>query len=864
MTTGQRIERTETERYDPRPIERRWRQRWEESGLYTTPDHVAGRDNWYALTMFPYPSGDLHVGHWFAMTPSDAMARFRRMRGYNVLFPMGFDAFGLPAENAAIKGGLHPRDWTDANIERMRGQLKSMGAMFDWTREVNSSQPEYYRWTQWWFLQMYKMGLAYRAGAAVNWCPTDQTVLANEQVVDGLCERCDTPVVQRFQEQWFFRTTQYAEELLRNEDFDWPEHVKVMQRNWIGRSEGAEVSFALDTPAGDRPADPSTGSGRTEGERPSTGSGRTDESELRVFTTRPDTLFGVTFMVLAPEHPLVSRITTPEQRAVVDAYVEAAARATEIERQSTEREKTGVFTGAYCINRLNGRRVPIWIADYVLSTYGTGAVMAVPAHDERDFAFAQQYGLPIEVVIAPVDWGGTSLEAAYIEPGTMVHSAQFDGMSSTEAKSAITRYLDEQGWGKASIVYRLRDWLISRQRYWGAPIPMVYCEQCGIVPVPEDQLPVALPYDVEFLPTGDSPLARSEEFVRTSCPQCEAPARRETDTMDTFVDSSWYFMRYPDARNAAAPVARDLADAWLPVDQYTGGAEHATMHLLYARYFYKVARDAGLVPGDEPFTRYFAQGVILGPDGRRMSKSRGNVVAPDEQVERWGADTFRAYLMFLGPWEQGGPYDVEGIVGVSRWLNRVWSLVADPPSFAASTTEAAPAGAYEAAARELRSLAHRTLARVTDDLERYRMNTSLAALMELTNALQRARDESARGGGAVERAAWAEAIELLILMMAPACPHMAEELWERTGHEYSVHQQPWPAADPELVHRETVQIPVQVNGRVRERIEVPVEASEAEVRVLAEAQPRIAEQLAGQEVARVVYVPGRLLNIVLR
>nr|HRC62508.1 leucine--tRNA ligase [Dehalococcoidia bacterium] len=582
MTTQ---ERTEAERYQPQDVERRWQERWAESGLYRIPDHVPGRENWYALTMFPYTSGDLHIGHWFAMAPSDALARYRRMRGHNVLFPIGFDAFGLPAENAAIKGGSkHPMDWTMANIDRMRGQLKRMGAMFDWEREVNTSAPEYYRWTQWWFLQLYKMGLAYRAEAAANWCPFDQTVLANEQVVDGKCERCDTPVVQRLMEQWFLRTTHYAEELLDNEGLDWPEHVKLMQRNWIGRSEGAEVSFALEAPTED------------------------GTDEIRVFTTRPDTLCGVTFMVLAPEHPLVRQLTTPDRREAVEAYLDAAARATEIERQSTERPKTGVFTGAYCVNRLTGDRVQIWTADYVLYTYGTGAVMGVPAHDQRDFDLAREYDIPVKVVIAPAGWDGADLEAAYTEPGTMVHSGQFDGLPSEQAKKAITDYLEGQGWGRARVVYRLRDWLVSRQRYWGAPIPMVYCDECGIVPVPESELPVALPYDVEFKPTGESPLARSDEFVHVACPSCSGPARRETDTMDTFMCSSWYFMRYPDARNEAMPVSSEAATAWLPVDQYTGGAEHATMHLLYARFFYKAARDAGVVPGDEPFTRYFAQG----------------------------------------------------------------------------------------------------------------------------------------------------------------------------------------------------------------------------------------------------------------
>ena len=831
MTTGEppAMERADAERYQPQEVEQRWQQRWADTGLYRTADHVPGRENWYALTMFPYTSGDLHIGHWFAMAPSDALARYRRMRGRNVLFPIGFDAFGLPAENAAIKGGgLHPYDWTMANIERMRGQLKRMGAMFDWGREVNTSSPEYYRWTQWWFLQLYRIGLAYRAEAAANWCPSCQTVLANEQVVDGRCERCDTLVVQRWMAQWFLRTTHYAEEMLDNADLEWPDYVKLMQRNWIGRSAGAEVSFALEVPIPD------------------------ETDEIRVFTTRPDTLCGVTFMVLAPEHPLVPQLTTPDRRAEVEAYLDGAARATEIERQSTDRPKTGVFTGAYCINRLTGDRIQIWTADYVLYTYGTGAVMGVPAHDQRDFEFAREYGVPVNVVIAPPDWDGTPFQTAYTEPGTMVNSGEFDGLPSEEAKAAIPRHLEASGWGRPQVVYRLRDWLISRQRYWGAPIPMVYCDDCGIVPVPDSDLPVVLPYDVEFKLTGESPLARSEAFVNTSCPECGKSARRETDTMDTFACSSWYFMRYPDAHNTQHPVSPEAARAWLPVDQYTGGAEHATMHLLYARFFYKAARDAGIVPGDEPFVRYFAQGQILGPDGRRMSKSRGNVVAPDAQVERWGADTFRAYLMFLGPWEQGGPYDVDGIVGVSRWLHRIWSLVVAQPPELVDAPE-------ETASRELRSLAHRTLERVTDDIERYRMNTMVAALMELTNAMQRQRE-----AGPVDRVAWDETVRLLILMLTPACPHMGEELWERTGHEYSVHQQEWPQPDPALLHRQTVEIPVQVNGRVREHIDVPAEASEAEVRSLAESRLRVAEQLAGREVVRVVYVPGRLLNLVVR
>ncbi len=829
--------RTRAERYDHTAIERRWQQRWAAEGLYRTPDHDPQRPNRYHLTMFPYTSGDLHIGHWFAIAPSDALARFHRMRGSNVLFPIGFDAFGLPAENAAIKGGAHPADWTRANIERMRGQLRSMGAMFDWSREVATNAPDYYRWTQWWFLQLYKQGLAYRHEAPANWCPSCNTTLANEQVVDGRCERCETPVEQRRLAQWFLRITNYAEELLANEQLDWPEHVKVMQRNWIGRSEGAEAAFALDAGA--------LAGGEAEGDAAD------EPSEIRVFTTRPDTLCGVTFMVLAPEHPLVERLTTEEQRAAVEAYVYDAESATEIERQATDRPKSGVFTGSSCVNRLTGERVPIWIADYVLASYGTGAVMGVPAHDQRDFEFAQQYGLPITVVVAPPEWDGEPLDAAHVEAGTMVCSGQFDGLPSEEAKGAIARHLGERDWGGPTVTYRLRDWLISRQRYWGAPIPIVYCDDCGEQPVPDAELPVKLPYDVEFLPTGQSPLALSEEFVNTTCPACGGAARRETDTMDTFMCSSWYFMRYCDPQDAEHALSPQLAESWLPVDQYTGGSEHATMHLLYARFFYKAARDAGIVPGDEPFTRYFSQGQILGPDGRRMSKSRGNAVAPDAQVERWGADAFRAYLMFLGPWEQGGPYDVDGIVGVARWLNRAWTVATEPPALVD--------GGDAEQARALRQQAHQTLARVTHDLERLRFNTMVAALMEYTNALWRARES-----GAQDRAAWDEALSLLALMLAPACPHLAEELWQRAGRAGFVHGQPWPEADADLVRRDTVELPVQVNGRVRERLEVPADADEAAVRAAALASERVRAHIEGHEIVRAIYVPGRMLNLVVK
>jgi leucyl-tRNA synthetase len=807
------------DRYHAGPVEAKWQERWEKDNIYNTDLYNPG-EKFYFLTMLPYTSGDLHVGHWYPMSPSDAAARYKRMNGKNVFFPMGFDAFGLPAENAAIKRGIHPRVWTYENIDRMRGQLKRMGAMFDWKHEVITADPEYYRWNQWFFIKMFEKGLAYRKMAPANWCPSCQTVLANEQVVNGACERCGTAVIQKDLEQWFFRIRDYAEELLDFSHMEWPDPVVTMQRNWIGRSEGLEVAFDLDV-AG------------------------VDEESIRVFTTRPDTIFGVTFMVLAPEHPLVEKITTPEHRLAVEEYVDQARRQTEIERLSTEREKTGVFTGAYCVNKFNGAKVPIWIADYALVWYGTGAVMGVPAHDERDFAFAKKFGLECPVVIAPPDWDGTPLGEAYLDTGAMFNSGQFNGLTNEAGKQAIMDFAEEQGWGERKITYRIRDWLISRQRAWGTPIPMIYCEDDGIVPVPEDQLPVQLPDDAEYLPTGKSPLARHEGFVNTECPRCGKPARRETDTMDTFMDSNWYFIRYlsPDYRDG--PVDPELAEAWLPVDQYTGGAEHAVMHLLYARFFWKVARDLGVVKGPEPFLCLFNQGQILGPDGQRMSKSRGNVIAPDDQVEKWGADCFRCYLMFIGPWEDGGPFRVDGISGIDRWLNRSWNLVVNGPAYA------------DVDGTDLRRLTHKTLRRVTQDYEGFRWNTALAAMMEMVNGLTRARE-----AGPVNEDAWSEAIEKMILMMAPVAPHLAEELWERTGRPYSVHLQAWPAWDPALAQEEEITLVVQVNGKVRDRLTAPAEITEAAAIELAMASPVVQRHLEGKTPKLVKYVPGKLVNIV--
>lgn len=812
------------DRYEPHVIEPKWRKRWEDSNLYAARDDDP-RPKWYALTMFPYPSGDLHTGHWYAMAPSDVAARYRRMRGYNVMFPMGFDSFGLPAENAAIKRGIDPREWTYQNIERMRGQLRLMGAGFDWEREVITSDPEFYRWTQWWFLQFYKHGLAYQAEALANWCPGCQTVVANEQVLDGKCERSDDVVERKMMRQWFFKITAYAEELLRYDGIDWPDRIRNMQRNWIGRSEGAHLDFTVDVDGVD--------------------------SLLTVFTTRPDTVYGATFMVIAPEHPLVTRVTTPEQRGAVAEYVAATGRTSEVDRLSTEREKTGVFTGAYAVNRFNGARIPIWIADYVLVTYGTGAVMAVPAHDQRDFDFAKKYGLEVIPVYDHAEVDVTKpLAAAIPYGGRMINSGGFDGTPWSDAIRKVVEHAEAEGVGKGAVTYRLRDWSVSRQRFWGAPLPFIHCGACGTQPVPDEDLPVTLPEKVEFRPTGQSPLTLLEDWVNVPCPKCGGAAKRETDTLDTFMCSSWYQMRYVDPRNPERPFSAQAARQWFPVDQYTGGAEHAVMHLLYTRFFWKAARDMGMVEGDEPMKRLFNQGVILGPDGNRMSKSRGNVVAPDEQVEKWGADAFRCQLMFVGPWDQGGPYNPTGMSGIVRWLHRLWSLATDPcERTAAPNVEAT---------RELRRATHKTILAATEEIENFRFNTLISRLMEHTSAMQRARE-----AGAVDGEAWEEALQTALLLTAPLAPHITEELWERVGHGYSIHTSSWPVADSEFAADEAVEIAVQVNGKVRDRVLLPLGCSEANAAAAVFALPKIQEQLGGSEPRRVIYVPGKLFSIVL-
>jgi leucyl-tRNA synthetase len=762
------------------------------------------------------------------MAPSDAHARFRRMQGYNVLHPMGFDAFGLPAENAAIKRGIHPHAWTMENIANMRRQLRSMGPVYDWEREIITCVPEYYKWNQWFFLKFYRAGLAYRAFAPANWCPSCNTVLANEQVEDGKCERCGTEVTRRDLNQWFFRITQYADELLDHSKIDWPERINLLQTNWIGRSEGVEVEFDISEYG-------------------------LEERVLKAFTTRIDTIYGVTFVAMAPEHPLVSRLTEPEYRADVEAYVEQARRQTEIERTSTEKAKTGLFTGAYCVNKLRGEHVPIVVADYVLLSYGTGVVMGVPAHDQRDFEFARRYRLPIKVVVAPPGWSGERLSQAYVDEGAQVNSGQFDGLPSSEGKERIADYIEQMGWGRRSISYHMRDWLISRQRYWGTPIPIIYCDECGTVPVPEEDLPVLLPEDAEFKPTGESPLINHAGFVNTDCPRCGRPAKRETDTMDTFVDSAWYYLRYASPHYDNGPFDPDAVREWCPVDQYTGGADHAVKHLLYARFFTKALRDLGLVDFDEPFIRLYNQGTILGEDHEKMSKSRGNVAAPDEFVEQFGADVVRCYLMFLGPWDQGGPWSDAGINGMARWLNRVWDLTErDARQLDDFAKDAG-------ATRDLQRLMHKTISRVGEDLERFKFNTALAALMEYTNGLAQAWER--KGIGSEH---WSEAIEKLLVMMSPMAPHVSEELWERTGHEHSVHDQMWPTWDPALAADETITLVVQVNGRVRDKLDVPVSITEDEARRLALASERIKPYTAGEEIAKVIYVPGRLVNVVVK
>ncbi|HEY8486570.1 MAG TPA: leucine--tRNA ligase, partial [Limnochordales bacterium] len=791
--------------YDPHTLEPRWQAYWDEQRLHQV--HEGGqRPKRYVLGMFPYPSGRLHMGHLRNYTLVDVVARYSRMRGYNVLNPMGWDAFGLPAENAAIQHGEHPARWTYGNIDVMRNQLKRLGISYDWSREIATCDPEYYRWNQWLFLLMYRRGLAYRAEARVNWCPACQTVLANEQVVGGECWRCHSRVEQRLLKQWFLRITAYAERLLQDLDLleGWPERVKVMQRNWIGRSEGAQVRFRV----------------------------KETGDELVVFTTRPDTLFGVTFMVLSPRHPLAQRLTegTPQAQVVRRMAEQMTAR----EQELAELPKEGVPTGAHAINPVNGEAVPIWVGNYVLMEYGTGAIMGVPAHDQRDLEFARRYGLPVRIVIqgpgVPED--PARLERAYEEPGVMVNSGPFTGLPSEQGKRAVVEHLQAAGLGQPSVQYRLRDWLISRQRYWGTPIPIVYCARCGEQPVPEEELPVVLPAQVDFAPKGKPPLASSPEFLQARCPRCGSSAQRETDTMDTFVDSSWYFLRFCSPRESRLPFDREAVAYWMPVDQYIGGIEHAVLHLLYSRFFTKVLYDEGLVSFQEPFTRLFTQGMVtLG--GYAMSKSRGNVVDPLDVVSRFGADTARLFILFAAPPEKDLEWSESGVEGAFRFLQRAYRLV-DQWAPLLEGVEAYRSGDGQSLGereRALRRAVHRAVRKVTQDCEeRFSFNTAIAALMEAVNELYRYREQVA---DQPHRGVIRESLELLTLCLAPFVPHIAEQMWERLGHAPSVHLQPWPAYDPQALEVEQVTVVVQVNGRVRDRITLPADASEEELRAAA-------------------------------
>jgi len=801
------------ERYDPAVVEAKWQRRWQERRT-NSPDLRTAARPYYTLMMFPYPSAEgLHVGHAFAFPGVDIHARFRRLQGFEVFEPIGFDAFGIHTENYALRVGTNPRHLVPRIIENFTRQLHRLGLMVDWAHVVDTTAPDYYRWTQWIFLQLFKNGLAVRKKAPVNWCPTCQTVLANEQVIDGECERHPgTQVEQRLTEQWFFTITKYAERLLQNLDWiDWSETTKTAQRNWIGRSEGAEIHF----PLADAP-----------------------ERTIQVFTTRPDTVFGATYMVMAPEHAWVEELATGPQRAAVMAYRERVAKMDLVSRRAVK-DKTGVFTGAYAINPATGAPIPIWIADYVLAEYGTGAIMAVPAHDQRDFDFAEVFNLPIvRVIAAEGETPDTPLAAAYDGPGRLVNSGQFAGMDAEAGKHAITAWLTERGAGRARVEYRLHDWCISRQRYWGPPIPVIYCESCGIVPVPESALPVRLPDTEDFRPdaSGVAPLARVRSFFEVPCPQCGGPARRETDVSDTFLDSAWYFLRYPSTERHDVAMDPDLTRKWLPVDMYIGGNEHAVLHLMYTRFITMVLHDLGYLHFDEPFKKFRAHGLII-KDGAKMSKSRGNVVNPDQYLDQYGADVFRMYMMFLGPYEEGGDFRDEGIAGIRRFLDGVWRTVRE-----LDATARAPAA--------LQRATHRTIKKVQDDFESLRYNTAIAALMTLFNDIKRE--------GPPDR--WV--VETLLVMLAPLAPHIAEDLWEALGHQKTIFDARWPQMDPALTVEETVVVAVQVNGKVRGRIEVPRAATEAALLATALADPSVQAHINGKPIRRHVVVPGRLVNLV--
>jgi len=810
--------------YNHLEIEKKWQLKWEEDGIFEAKDFNDGKRNYYALTMFPYPSGDLHMGHWYAFAPADAHARFKRMEGYNVMHPQGFDSFGLPAENAAIERNEDPMEWTYENIENFRRQFREMGTSYDWKRELVTSDPNYYKWNQYFFIQFYKNGLAYRKHGQANWCPKCQTTLANEQVKDGSCERCDSAVSKKALPQWFFAITKYADELLNMEEIDWPDKIKIMQKNWIGKSQGVTISFDI--------------------------SEYLFEQKIETFTTRIDTIYGVTFVVLAPEHPLVSQIVQPDYKNEVQMYVKQASMQSEIDRTSTERKKTGVKTGAYCINPLNGDRIPIYIGDYVLSTYGTGAVMGVPAHDQRDFEFAKQYKLEIKVVVSPENWNGEDLEEAWTSNGVQINSDEFNDFPNIDAKQMISNKIEKNEWGYKSITYHLRDWLVSRQRYWGTPIPIIYCDKCGTVPVPESDLPVLLPEKVKFDSDGKSPLTKIQEFLKTTCPKCNLPATRETDTLDTFVCSSWYHLRFASPNPSVEPFNKKEISSWMPVNHYMGGAEHAVMHLLYARFFNKALRDLGFLEFDEPYSKLTNQGMLI-KEHKKISK-RSNPLTPDPIVKNFGADTLRCYLMFLGPWDQGGDWSDSGINGIRRWLIKIWDLVTrDSNNF--------PDIVSDIKEKDFIRISNILSKKIINDMQSSKFNTAIASLMEYASELVDIHKSSQ-----ISKILWKNSLERLLLHLAPLAPHISEELWEMMDNNYSVHQQDIPVFNDSLIVSDKMKIILQINGKLRDTIEVSVELGEKEIKELAMKSENIIKHIADKEIMKTIYVNNRLLNLVVK
>jgi len=799
-------------KFDFKTIEKKWRDKWEKSEIYHTDLDDEASEKFYNLAMFPYPSGDkLHIGHVYNYSGSDTFGRMKLMQGKNVFEPIGFDSFGLPAENYAIKQNVHPAKSTKENIDYMRRQLKELGCMYDWGREINTSDPNYYKWTQWLFLVLYKAGLAKRKKAPVNFCPSCKTVLANEQVITGTCERCESRVIQKNIKQWFFEITKYADKLLSGlERIDWPKKTILMQKNWIGKSEGVLIKFPIFN----------------------------SQFSIKVFTTRPDTLWGATYMVLAPENPLVKKLTTNEQKSIVEKYIKKARGKTELERVAAEKEKTGVFTGNFAINPANNKKIPIWISDYVMMPYGTGAIMAVPAHDERDFAFAKKFDLPIIEVISPDGKRHNDLNKAYINQGVMINSDEFSGKYSEEGAKAVTKWLENKAAGRTKTEYKLRDWLISRQRYWGAPIPIIFCKKCGEVPVPEKDLPIKLPELSDFKPAADgqSPLAKDPNFVNTKCPKCSRPAKRSTETMDTFVCSTWYFLRYLSPDNNKEPFDKLRARKWLPVDQCNGGAEHAVMHLLYVRFVAKVLHDQGYIDFDEPFIKLNHQGIITAADGSKMSKSRGNVVIPDEYFTKYGVDTFRLFILFLAPFEQGGSWSDKGILGAKRFLDRVWR-------YQKNINNAKPKN-------ESLKISHQTIKKVNDDYQGFHFNTAIASLMEYLNFLEDKKETSK------------QSFEILIKLLAPICPYIAEEIWENLDHKKSIFKSGWPKYDENLAKDMKMTIAIQINGKVRGSIEVGADEKEEKITEKAQGEENVQKYLSEKNIKKTIYVPRRIINFV--